>query len=156
MCSNMGGKVGATTGADVKIQSFSVSKSNDTAQKLNNASSLTLSKSTITMKNDGGKTIGMIRGLTRLSDSSPRDKMTYAQQRIPPVDGIDQSHIYLDGKQVYILNNISNVKNLQTQQSKVSSKQFADVFNGDIQRLKKRNEQLKAAENAGAIIINYQ
>lgn len=154
--SGRGGKIGASSsgaGGGEKIV-FSPANSDETSRKLSSAASLKLSRSTITMKNENGKTIGMVRGLERFSDMQGGKQFTAAQEvRKAGVggEGIERSDIFFDGKQIYVLNNIKHSEFLSG-----LSKERAEVMKDEIERVKKKNQRLAEMEKNGVIIVNYR
>lgn len=133
---------------------FSPASSNETSRKLSSAASLKLSRSTITMKNGDGKTIGMVRGLERLSEMSGGKEFTAMQEARKAGalgEGIAKSDIFFDGKQIYVLNNIKHGEFLSG-----LSKERAKAMKDEIERVKKKNQRLAGMEKNGVIIVNYR
>ena len=133
---------------------FSPAASDETSRKLSSAASLKLSRSTITMKNEDGKTIGMVRGLERFSEMSGA-KMFTAAQEVRKMgasgDGIERSDIFFDGKQMYVFNNIKHSEFLSG-----LNKAQAEVLKDEIERAKKKNQRLAEMEKNGVIVVNYR
>lgn len=153
MCGNMGGGSASGASGGEKIV-FSPANSDETSRKLSSAASLKLSRSTITMKNENGKTIGMVRGLERFSDMQGGKLFSAVQEvRKAGVGGedIERSNIYFDGKQIYVLNNIKHSEFLSG-----LSKERAEVLKDEIERVKKKNQRLTEMEKNGVIIVNYR
>lgn len=152
MCGNMGSG-GGSSGAGEKIV-FSPANSDETSRRLSSAASLRLSHSTITMKNEDGKTIGMVRGLERFSDMQGGRQFSAAQEvKKAGVggEGVERSDIFFDGKQIYVLNNIKHSEFLSG-----LSKERAEVMKDEIERVKKKNQRLAEMEKNGVIIVNYR
>ena len=67
-----GSSSGAKGGGASRSISFSPTRTTDISEKLN-GKTLSLSRGTITIKGENGKTSGLVR-MDRVSDMSPRDK----------------------------------------------------------------------------------
>lgn len=150
MCGNMGSGGASTGGGEV----FSPANYDETSRRLSSAAFLRLSRSTITMKNEDGKTIGMVRGLERFSDMRGSKEFSAAQEvKKAGVggEGIERSDIFFDGKQIYVFNNIKHSEFLSG-----LSKERAEVLKDEIERVKKKNQRLAEMEKNGVIIVNYR
>lgn len=141
----MGGR-GASLGG---LGSFSSSKRDDITDKLSGGT-LSLSANTVTIKDENGKTQGMVRNISRVSTSNPQDQMMLHNfQRKSGVDvrSLGTENIYKSNGKIYIFNNTkadytyAKLKNTNRQ-----------AYNDFVERKKK----LAAAEKAGAYIINYK
>lgn len=159
MCTNMGGRGsssgrGAKGGGSAFSFTFQPSKQNEVSKKINSASEFNVSKSTITLKNESGKTMGMIRGIERLSEVNTRTEFEIAGQlrragitHLSDVGG--RQNIFRLDNQIYIINNTKSavfLDNLTISQRK--------NFTNDIEKQKIKNQLLSNAEKAGIIIIN--
>lgn len=152
MCSNAGGGGGGFV--------FTPASTDTISRKLSSADHLAFSKSTITMKNADDKTIGMVRGINRLSDMTGRQEWDTQQElrkagvRLSELRavGITSKNVYINGKQIYIFNNTRTAKFLSGMtKSQINKSIMAD----DAKKIKARNELLQTAENNGVIIINH-
>lgn len=137
---------------------FTPTNTDEISDKLSAADSLSFSRSTITMKNANGKTMGMVRGVERFSDmTGAKQFSSYQELKKAGIDnstlsgtGLRHSDIYFNGKQIYIFNN--------TRQSRYLSgltPAMRSVMSSEIQSNNNKNQLLKKAEQNGAIIINY-
>lgn len=137
---------------------FSPSRSDDISNKLSAADSFAFSRTTITMKDANGKTMGMVRGVERFSDmTGARQFSAYQEIKKAGLDnasifgtGLRQSDIYLNGNQIYVFNNARQSRFIAG-----LTPTMRNAMVGEVQRNDRRNQVLKKAEQAGAIIINY-
>ena len=96
-----------------------------------------MSKSTITLKDSNDKTIGMIRGITRFDDMRLADQVEvnkYIKKAGGKANGIQPKDIFVHDKKMYVLNN---------------------KYTQRLQKNKEKNKTLKAWEDAGFIVVNY-
>lgn len=120
---------------------FTPSNSDETAKKVSNAHNIKMSSGTITLKDEAGKTRGMIRGITRFQDMPARDQVE-VQRAIKSAgglkEGVKSSDIFVHNKQMYVLNNMytQRIQNITGEN-------------------KNKNAILKQLEKAGFIVINY-
>jgi len=135
----------------------------EVADRLNAAAGIQVSRSTITLKDENGKTQGMIRGFERMSDMSS-NRLFSAVNNLSKngisrqdVMEIGQSNIFFKDGQTYVLNNTRSAKFLDNARAnrKVSAKEFSDTFSTEINNIQKKNDLLKRMQSAGAKIINY-
>ena len=133
---------------------FSPTSFDETSRKLSQAASLKLSRSTITMKNEDGKTMGMVRGLERFSDMTGAKQFS-AYQEVKKLgasgEGIKMSDIYFDGKQMYVFNNIKHSEFLSG-----LNKEGAKALKDEIEKAKEKNKRLAEMEKNGVIVVNYR
>lgn len=139
---------------------FTPTSTDAISTKLSTADHLTFSRNTITMKNTDDKTIGMVRGINRLSNMTGRQEWDTQQElrkagvRLSELRavGITSQNVYINGKQIYIFNNTRTAKLL----SGMTKSQIAkSIMADDAKKIKARNELLQTAENNGVIIINH-
>lgn len=101
-------KAGSSGGGKAKAQSqyFTPTRSDAVSEKISKAASVKLSKSTITLKDENDKTIGLVRGLERFSDMQFNKQVE--ANRAMKGSGLDmsvvgQQNIFWSGKQLYII-----------------------------------------------------
>lgn len=137
---------------------FIPQRTDEISLKLSSATHLVLSKASITIKDDNGKTRGVVRNIVNFS-TMQIDKRFSACQELKKVclDNasrsavhLPNSAIYLKEKQVYILNNTKHAKFLSS-----LTEEETDTYADEITQLKLKNDLLKKAEANGAIVINY-
>lgn len=120
---------------------FTPSNSDEIAKKVSNAHNIKMSKATITLKDETGKTQGMIRGITRFQDMPARDQFE-VQRAIKSAgglkEGVKSTDIFVYNKQMYVLNNI-----------------YTQRTQNIMGENKNKNAILKQFEKAGFIVINY-
>lgn len=137
MCTNVGG----ATGRAESNGTFLPSKSDETASRISNAYNIKISKSTITLKDQDGKTRGMIRGVSRFTDMPARDQVEVSAtiKRAGGLgEGVKKSDVFkYDGK-LYVLNNA-----------------YVQRMNTITGENKGKNDVLKRLEKAGFIVANY-
>lgn len=120
---------------------FAPSVSDETARRISEAHNVTVSRGTITLKNDQLKTSGMIRGIRRYTDMRTADQMeVFAKIRSAGGlgEGVKAEHIFEHDGQLYVLNNE------YTQRVQIRTGEHPG-----------RNEKLRKLEQAGFIIVNY-
>ena len=148
----MGGRgaiSGGARGNNNSSVSFVPQRKDEITEKLN-GKTLSLSANTITIKNNDGKTQGMVRNISRVSTSSPQDQMLMHQ--FSKKTGVDVRHfgtenIYKQGNTLYIFNNTKN---------DVVSAKLKNVNKQEYNKFVEKKKNLKSAEDGGAFIINYK
>ena len=142
---------------------FAPSTSDETADKLRQAADFKFSRTTITMKNENGKTMGMVRGVERVKDMGTGSKFFDTAQNFKKAsDGVkitelhdynlSMDNLYADGKKLYLFNPTHSDKFLQ---NAVNNKRDMSFFSNEMARNQKKNSLLKTLESNGVIIINY-
>ena len=145
-----GSSSGAKSGGASRSISFSPTKTNDISEKLN-GKTLLLSRGTITIKGENGKTSGLVR-LDRVSDMKPRDKFEVsATAKKAGVDimrnGMDNFYYDKGGKQLYFMNNTRS--NYLYEHEKGSTlADYGDYVN--------KQATLRTMESKGIIVVNYK
>lgn len=116
-----------------------------------------LSAGTITVKDENGKTRGMVRGLRRFNTWSCRER--FEAQKALATSGIWGSGIdglidclYLDGKEIIYLNNL---KPLEAMENLLSIPEFAAAFPEELERCNKRMEIAQNASKCMTVINCY-
>lgn len=120
---------------------FKPSVKDEVSEKILNAYNINASRGTITLKDEEGKTRGLIRGITRFNDMSSRDQIEISakiRQAGGLGEGVKKSDIFVKDKQVYVLNNIY-------------SQHASNVFGEHLGK----NKVLRRLEKSGFIIANY-
>lgn len=148
---------------EVKQFIFTPSKTDEIAKKVYDAANIKLSRSTITLKDENGKTKGLIRNLRRGDEDTPRMRnklWEYQRKTGVDINAIGRENIYFDNKQVYIVLDkanedfvVTNYKRSKPFEGKEGYVSFAEAFGSDIKHLKQRNSAYKKAEETGAIIL---
>ena len=145
-----GSSSGAKGGGASRSISFSPTRTTDISEKLN-GKTLSLSRGTITIKGENGKTSGLVR-LDRVSDMTPRDKFEVATTaKKVGVDimrnGMDNFYYDKGGKQLYFMNNTRS--NYIYEREKGSTlADYGDYVN--------KQATLRAMESKGVIIVNHK
>ena len=149
----MGGR-GSTSGAKgggaSRSISFSPTRTTDISEKLN-GKTLSLSRGTITIKGENGKTSGLVR-MDRVSDMSPRDKFEVsAAAKKAGVNIMENgmSNFYYDkgSKQLYFMNN--------TRSNYLYEHEKGSTLAGYGDYVSKQTT-LRTMESKGVIIVNHK
>lgn len=120
---------------------FKPSASDEVSDKIGSAHTISVGKSSITLKDEQGKTKGLLRDIQRFGDMSERDKFEL-QGKIRKAgglgEGVKQSDIFRHNGKNYVLNNMYTQK---------------------VQRVtgenKGKNSVLSRLEGAGFTVVNY-
>lgn len=145
-----GSSSGAKGGGASRSISFSPTRTTDISEKLN-GKTLSLSRGTITIKGENGKTSGLVR-MDRVSDMAPRDKFevkSAADKSGVSLTDNGMSNFYYDkgSKQLYFMNNTSS--NYLYENEKGSTL----VGYGDYVS---KQTTLRAMESKGVIVVNHK
>ena len=129
--------------------SFKPQRTDEITERLSNKK-LLLSANTITIKDENGKTAGMVRNISRINTLNSRDMMTLHQ--INKSSGVDvrkfgMENIYKKDGNVYLLNNTK---------SDAFKLQMKKIYPDEYKRFTENKKQLKELENAGVYIVNYR
>ncbi|MBR5677078.1 MAG: hypothetical protein IKX20_02960 [Paludibacteraceae bacterium] len=159
--SSKAGGGGTKTKVATESYVFKPMGGDEVADRLNSATGIQISRSTITLKDENGKTQGMIRGFERMSEMSS-NKLFSASENLrkagvsrQDVMEIGQSNIFFKDGKTYVLNNTRSAKFLDNARASRKGSEFTDAFASDISKIQKKNEILKRMQSAGANIINY-
>ena len=140
---------GAAGGAsDDGSGSFAPKKSDDVTDKLS-GKTLSLSSNTITIKDENGKTKGMLRNITQITPSNSNDQMlmhNFKKKSDVDIREFGTGNIYKYDGNIYIFNN--------TKTDYVYPK-LKNVNKEEYDRFVERKKNLRKAEEAGAYIVNY-
>lgn len=116
-----------------------------------------LSAGTITVKDENGKTRGMVRGLRRFNTWSSRERFE-AWKAITTsgiwgcgIDGLTNC-LFLDGKEIIYLNDL---KPIEAMKNLSSNPGFAAAFPGEVERCNKRMEIARNASKYMTVIDCY-
>lgn len=129
--------------------SFVPKNTDDITTKLSDKT-LLLSRNTITIKNENGKTAGIVRDISRIDINNPRDqRLMHDIQRQTGVDVRDYGvqNLYKKDGNLYFMNDTSH----DTHKVKLKNV-VPDEYNEFVEKKKK----LRELENAGMYIINYK
>ena len=155
-----GGKRGAAGGGGTETTAdfvFTPQNNDEVSEKINQASEIKLSRSTITLKDENGKTMGMVRGMERFTEMSGSKQFDVNNQlKKMGLDNLDtaeigRDNIFTNGKQIYVFAS-PRLENLLTSQANKGIK-VSDVFADELKKVRKKNEIYKKLETGGAIII---
>ena len=140
---------------------FKTEGGDEISDRLNAAADIQVSRSTITLKDENGKTQGMIRGFERMSEMSS-SKLFSATENLrkqgisrQDVMEIGQSNVFFRDGQTYVLNNTRSAKFLDNARASRKESEFLDAFASDISKIQKKNEILRRMQSAGVKIINH-
>lgn len=158
------GKAGSGTGKVDREKEFvfTPTRTDEISKRVSAASEIKTSRATITLKDERGKTTGMIRGLKRGDEGTPNmtNRLWDIRRQGIDIDAIGRENIYFDGKQIYVVLNkrsesfvVQNYKKSKTTERKKGYVSFDEAFASDIKHLKERNTAYKRAEEIGAIIL---
>ena len=144
----MGGRGASSGGIGGGGGSFSPQRKDEITVKLS-GKRLSLSANTATIKDDYGKTAGMVRNISRVQMSDPRDSMMlhkFSRQSGVDVRQFGVENIYKSGGNIYIFNNTKG-DHIYPKLKKVNKSEY--------NRFLEKKKRLRAAEKAGAYIVNY-
>lgn len=136
---------------------FSPSRTDEISTKLSSASDYKISATTITLKDENGKTMWMVRGsqASKLTGSrlfsvnSDFVKLSEGVKLTQLRDyGIKPDNIFISDNKFYILNNTRTDTFLNNQSSK-------DVLKSDIEKSKRKKAFLSTFERNGGYVVNY-
>lgn len=120
---------------------FKPSASDEVSDKIGSAHTISVGKSSITLKDEQGKTKGLLRDIQRFGDMSERDKFEL-QGKIRKAgglgEGVKQSDIFRHNGKNYVLNNMYTQK--------------VQRVTGENQG---KNSVLTRLENNGFVVVNY-
>lgn len=140
---------------------FTPTRTDEISKRVSAASEIKTSRATITLKDEQGKTTGMIRGLKRGDEGTPNmtNRLWNIRKQGINIDAIGRENIYFDGKQMYVVLNkraesfvVQYYKKFKTVKGE-GYVSFDEAFASDIKHLKERNTAYKRAEEIGAIIL---
>lgn len=146
----MGGR-GASSGTakgNSGSNSFAPKRTDDVTSKLS-GKTLSLGANTVTIKDERGKTVGMVRNISRVSTASPQDQaMMHKFSRDSGVDirSFGVENIYKSNGKIYIFNNIK---------ADAVKARLKNVNKEEYNRFAENKRKLREAENAGAYVVNY-
>lgn len=157
------GKAGSGTGKVDREKEFvyTPTRTDEISRKVSASSEIKTSRATITLKDERGKTTGMIRGLKRGDEGTPNmnNRLWDIRKQGIDIDAIGRNNIYFDGNQMYVVLDkraesfvVQNYKKSKTIKGK-GHVSFDEAFASDIKRIKERNAAYKKAEELGAIIL---
>ena len=157
------GKAGSGTGKVDREKEFvfTPTRTDEISKRVSAASEIKTSRATITLKDERGKTTGMIRGLKRGDEGTPNmnNRLWDIRKQGINIDAIGRENIYFDGKQMYVVLDkraesfvVQNYKKSKTIKGK-GYVSFDEAFASGIKRIKERNAAYKRAEEIGAIIL---
>ena len=159
-----GGKAGSGAGKTDREKEFvyTPTRTDEISKKVSASSEIKTSRATITLKDERGKTSGMIRGLKRGDEGTPRmiNRLWDIRKQGVDIDAIGRENIYFDGNQIYVVLDkrtedfiVDQYKRGQKHAGKSGYVPFEEVFASDIKHIKERNAAYKRAEEIGAIIL---
>lgn len=141
---------------------YKATKSDEVSSKLESASHLTFSASTITMKDENDKTRGMVRNMSRASNMTGSSLFSLNSEfskasggvRLTQLGdyGLSMSNVYTQGKQIYVFNPTKH----DTFLSGSLSKSQREVLKDEIDKSRRKSEFLRKLENNGVIVVNYK
>lgn len=128
--------------------SFSPSRRDENTSRLS-GKNLSLGTNSVTIKGENGKTVGVVRGMSRMSTSNSSDQM--AMHKFKRESGVDLrdfgvGNVYKADGKVYVFNN--------TKGDSIKLR-LKNINKSEYNKLVEKNEKLKKAEKAGAYIINH-
>ena len=120
---------------------FTPKNTDEVAERIANAHGIRVSGSTITLKDEDGKTRGMIRGIRRFTEMRPADQsaVNAAVRAAGGLgEGVKSADIFEHEGQLYVLNSMYSQK--------------TQAIMGENPG---KNDKLRRLEQAGFIIVNY-